>query len=291
MNPLFTPAPAPGANPPPPLPPQAAALFKRSQDIGKEYGKFEADLETFFFYIFDTPAMGGIVLWDRMTEAERRKTLQRVQNGYATLPTLPTASNLIEAQAVRDGFRGGANYAYETERFKFRAVWVTCELAKAFVLAKAAMPVTVGIGAASTSKFRDCAAQTAARIIQELTGVQADAAYLTRAFGLPRVALASSPSGGYKNAVSYALNWFEQLGIKLAPKPGGFYAGGQQGKYVVFFEGGATGGHVVYGEVTAKGVTLIDNQTGQIWTDLVRAQNQLGMKATGAHLVQSVAVP
>src|SRR6476660_8489386 len=179
MNGTFipAPAPAPGVNIPSPLPPRAGALRRQAEAAGKEYGKFESDLETFFFCLFETPAMGGIVLWDRMSPDERRKSLQRVQDESAKLPPLPTAANLTELQAIRDGFHSGSNYAYETERFKFRAVWATCELAKA------GAPVAVGIGAASTSKFRDCAAQTGARIIREMTGVAVDGAYLARAFG------------------------------------------------------------------------------------------------------------
>jgi len=227
--------------------------------------------------------MGGIVLWDRMAPKERRATLERVQREYTKLPSLPTAANLTELQAIEEGYRSGSNYSYQTERFKFRAVWATCELAMA-VFSGPAQP-ELRIAAASTSKFSDCAAQTASRLIREMLGIDVEAAFLSRTFGLPKTALT------YKDAMSYARHWFEMIGVKLSTKPGGFRPGGEIGKYVIFMRGGASGGHVVYGEVTSTGITIVDNQIGKIWNSLERAQAQLGMQATAAYRVEAVIVP
>jgi hypothetical protein len=103
---------------------------------------------------------------------------------------------------------------------------------------------------------------------------------------LPRVSIS-----GYDAAVAYARNWFEGIGIKLAPRPGGFYAGGTNGRYVIFLKGGAAGGHVVYSKVTAAGVKVIDNQIGSVWASLEAAQGKRGMQATAAYRVESVTVP
>lgn len=116
--------------------------------------------------------MGGITLWDRMTSDQRRRYLANVQSEFDRLPKLPTATNLTMVSAIREGFESGAGSAYEAQRFQYRAVWVACELAKAAILGRAATPTVRAIGSAFTSRFSDCAAPTAARITQEMTGVE-----------------------------------------------------------------------------------------------------------------------
>lgn len=285
-DPVKQPAPAAGATARIPLAPPLEAARIAAERVGRAYGAFRADLDEDFFVIFETPFMGGIVLWDRMSPDEQRRHMTKVQLEFDRLPKLPVATSIPMAAAVREGFESGAMSGYEVKRTEFRAVWVACELAKAIILARASTPSVTAVGSAFTSRFSDCGAQTAARIIQEATGVQTSASFLARTFGLPRVSIA-----GYDAAVSYALNWFEGIGIKLAPKPGGFYIRGQAGRYVIFMKGGATGGHVVYGEVSASGLQVIDNQLGAVWKSLEAAQGKLGMQATAAYRVESVALP
>jgi hypothetical protein len=155
------------------------------------------------------------------------------------------------------------------------------------------MPRAVAIGAFDSSKLSDCAAQTAARAIREMNGAEVDASWLRRTYGLPRVAISN-----LRDAISYALNWFEGIGIKLAPKPVDFRYASQRGvpqgvidRYVVFFKGGKDGGHVVYGEITANGTRIIDNQAGLMWTDVVSAQNALRMEIAAGFRIESVTVP
>jgi len=292
-DPNWQPAPAPGASRPQPLPPAAEAARladeaarREAEKVGREYGRLKADLEENIKTTFETPFMGGITLWDRMTDDERRKRMTNIQNELARLPKLPTATSLSMVAAVRTGFSEGADAAYETRKFEFRAVFVACELAKLAILNKASTPSLTAVGAASTSRFSDCAAQTAARITQEMTGVETSAEFLVRAFGLPRTSIS-----GYDAAVAYALNWFEGVGIKLSPKPAYFNPQVPPGKFVIFLKGGGSGGHVVYGEVSAGGIKVIDHQIGTVWSSLEAAQAKLGMQATAAYRVEAVVIP
>jgi hypothetical protein len=114
-EPSWHPAPAPGASPRMPLPPESEAARTAAEKVGREYGKFRAELDSFFFAIFETPGMGGITLWDRMTPDERRKTMAKVQVEFGQLPNLPTATNLTMVVAIREGFQSGSSSAYETQ--------------------------------------------------------------------------------------------------------------------------------------------------------------------------------
>src|SRR5215471_17279022 len=143
---VWTPAPAPGATARQPLPPLIEAARREAERVGREYGKFKADLEQDFYMMFQTPYMGGIVLWDRMNNDERRKHLENVQREMDKLPKLPIATDLVTLAAIKEGFHAGANSAYEIERFNFRAVWVACELAKAVIVGKASMPTIQSVG-------------------------------------------------------------------------------------------------------------------------------------------------
>ena len=234
-----------------------------------------------------TTLMGGKSLWDSSSVKIRAEVLAKVQAEHDKLPALPVASSVEIAAAMRAGFAEGAKAGYEADLFMNRAVWVACELAKAAVVARASVP-TVGIGGFA-DKFSDCAAQTASRAILEMTGAQVDAAYLVRAFGLPRTSL-----GSVEAAIAYARNWFEMVGLRLAAKPGGLAPvaqGGTAGRYVVFFEGGSRGGHVVFADLTPDGIRIIDNQLGSVWGSLADAQRALGMRATTVSRIEAIELP
>jgi hypothetical protein len=296
-GPVSHPAPAPGVNRPSGYPPDSDAARRAAVPVGAAYAKFEVLSEDFCDHFLQPQSMAaGVVLWDRMSQDQKRALIAKVQQAYQALPPLPTATNPVMAAAVREGFSMGANTTYENERFKTRALWVVAELAKAAIFALAAGPagagaVTVrGIGSAFTTRFSDCAAQTASRLVLEMNGAAIDAGYFFRRFGLPRQTIST-----YEAAQAYARNWFEQVGIKLAPKSGGFgpvAAGGTEGHYVVFFKGGASGGHVVYGRVSPNGILVIDNQLGgRTWDSLMSAERVLGMQAQAAYRVEHVTLP
>ncbi|MGP3954041.1 hypothetical protein [Streptomyces sp. 7N604] len=242
------------------------------------------------------PELAGVVLWDRMDKDQRLAKIAIVQDAYTKLPPLPTATNPVMAAAVREGFSQGANATYENERFKTRALWVAAELAKAAIFALAAGPVgggavvVRGIGSAFTTRFSDCAAQTASRAVLEITGAEVEAAAFVRRFGLPRETISN-----YAAAEAYARNWFDQVGIKLVPNPGGFQPtvyGGVDGHYVVFMRGGATDGHVVYGRITGNTVLIIDQQlVGRTWDSVMTAERVLKMQLAAAYRIDKVVVP
>jgi hypothetical protein len=287
------------AHPQVPTPTQAKAAAKAAEarELGKRvgvaYGEFRADADKFLMVLFETPKTGGVPLWDRMSPEERLRSIAGIRREFDALPKLPVAPDLATAAALREGFLEGAKSGFEIERFKLRAVWVACELAQIWAIGRAASPRAVAIGAFDSSKLSDCAAHTAARAIREMNGAEIDAGWLARTFGLPRVAISN-----LRDAMSYALNWFEGVGIKLAPKPVDFHYASQRGvpqgvidRYVVFFKGGKDGGHVAYGEITANGTRIIDNQAGLMWTNVVSAQNALQMEITAGFRIESVTVP
>lgn len=295
-GPSSHPAPAPGVSPPPRYPPDSEAARRAAVPVGAAYAKFEVLAEDFSdHFLKPQPMAAGVVLWDRMSQDQKRALIAQVQQAYKSLPPLPTATNPTMAAAVREGFSAGANATYENERFKTRALWVAAELAKVAIFAVAAGPagagaVTVrGIGSAFTTRFSDCAAHTASRLVLEMNGAVIDAGYFFRRFGLPRQTIST-----YAVAEAYARNWFVEVGIKLAPRSGGFgrvAAGGTEGHYVLFFEGGASGGHVAYGRVSPDGILIIDNQLGRTWDSLMSAERVLGMQAKAAYRVQDVTLP
>ncbi len=284
----FSPAPAGGASPRlPPAPGSLDAAREAGRRVGTVHGQYRAWVEDFLDMFTTTTLMGGKSLWDSSTAKLRAEALAKVQAENDKLPALPTAPTVEMAQAMREGFAEGAQAGYEADLFMNRAVWVACELAKAAVLARASLP-TVGI-AGFADKFSDCAAQTASRAILEMTGSEVEAAYLVRAFGLPRTSL-----GSVEAAIAYARNWFEMVGLKLAAKPGGLAPvaqGGVAGRYVVFFEGGARGGHVVFADLTPDGMRIIDNQLGSVWNSVADAQRALGMKVTTVSRIEAIQIP
>ncbi|MFF2079123.1 hypothetical protein ACFVXG_30765 [Kitasatospora sp. NPDC058162] len=296
-TPQSQPAPAAGVSPPSPLPPEAEALRRAAVPVGAAYAKFEVLSEDFCdMFLKPLPLTSGVVLWDRLDKDDRLAKIAIVQNAYTRLPPLPTAANPTQAVAVRQGFSQGANATYENERFKSRALWVAAELAKIAIFTLAASPVgagavsVTGIGSAFTVKWRDCAAQTTARVVLEMTGVEVDAAVFVRRFGLPRETI-----GSFKTAVDYSLHWFEQVGIKLSPKPVEFRAvanGGVDGHYVIFMRGGSTGGHVVYGRVNGNALAIIDNQLGgRTWDSVMSAERVLQMQVAASYRIENLPVP
>jgi hypothetical protein len=285
-----TPAPAAGVTPPsPPVPGSLEAARQAGRKVGEAYGEFKAWQETFLELFTATAATGGVVLWDRLPPERRLEVIGKVQHAYDTLPALPASTSIEMAAALRQGFQEGAKAQYESERLLTRAVWVACELAKAFAVAKASAPVSVVAIRSAADGFTDCAARTASRAVLEMTGVEVPADQLVRNFGLPM-----SATQGFEAAVSYARNWFTKMGITLAARVGGFgpvREGGTIGRYVIFFKGGPSGGHVVFGEVTATEVRIIDDQKGKVWSSLMQAQNYLGMKAATSSRIESITLP
>jgi RHS repeat-associated protein len=157
------------------------------------------------------------------------------------------------------------------------------------LLATAMRPnVPTRIGASGT--LDDCAACTASRAIDDLTGVEVSAKDLISKYGLPQ-----KTNIGFNAALDYAKNYLTRVladfGLKLAEKPGGFAPiakGGTEGTYAVFLEGGRAGGHVVYGNVTKSGITVTDYQLGKTWSSLDSAASQLGMKPRAAYRIENV---
>lgn len=284
-TPNFTPAPAAGVSPPPPLLPDIRAARDAARKVGEAYGRFQADRQEFVDFFTQTGLTGGVAPWNRTSPKEKLELLAKVQRAYAALPPLPPSSSLEMAKAVRDGFREGAKIGFDAARFEYRAVWVACELAKAFAIGKASVPTTYHIGSAAFDKTRDCAARTAARAILELTGLEVESAGLVETFGLP-----SESIDGYRMAVAYTRSWFQRLGFTVGDLVDFEQAVRSRiaGRYLVFFQGR---GHVVYGEITATEVRLIDDQAGRVWRSVMEAQNYLGVKIGGAYRIESYLPP
>jgi len=132
----------------------------------------------------------------------------------------------------------------------------------------------------------DCAAQTAARAIQEITGEEISAADLVREHGLPTKVIS-----GFKDAVAEAKHYFSRVGLELSPKPGGFASvseGGTEGSYVIFLKGGEEGGHVVYGQVIESVIRVVDDQLGKVWSSLEAVQKDLGLAARSAYRITEI---
>ena len=280
----FTPAPAAGASPPsPPVPGSVEESRQIGNGIGVLHGQFLAWANS-FLDLLQTP-QAGVSVWDRMSASEHASVLAKVQANYASLPKLPKGVDAAHDAALRQGFNEGAGRSYESERFMARAVWALAELAKGAAVAAASGPTPFTIGGQ-----RDCAAQTAARIITTLgeNSPATSADFLVRTYGLPRTSLS-----GFNDAVVYARQWFENLGIVLDRNPGGFFPaaqGGVKGSYVLFFRGAADE-HVIYGQVTETGLILIDDQLGRQWTSVMSAQNALHMELVKSYRVIEVVVP
>jgi hypothetical protein len=161
------------------------------------------------------------------------------------------------------------------------------EAVKIAILHRAsAAEADIAIGATRPG-WSDCAALTAARIFREMTKVTVDAGQLTQRWALPGAAF------DFKVAKAYALNYFKRIGIELSAKASDITNPRtlEEGSYAVFFRGGPTGGHVLYGSVTKEGMQLIDEQSGKVFTNLVSAQNGLGMQFGGAYRVLSAIDP
>jgi hypothetical protein len=289
----FNPAPAPGATPRQPYPPAVEAARREGERIGQIYGRFKADVEQGFLKNFEPrPELAGVVLWDRMGPDDRRQLLANYSRKVQALPKLPVAPNRAEAAALREGFLSGSSRAYESRRFEYWAVYVACELAQQLVLIVATGgtgPVVRSIGAAAETKFSDCAAHTASRVILEATGIEVSAPELFRAFGLPRQAISK-----LADAIAYAKNYFTKLGIVLRPTPVPLERGISltrypPGRYVIFMEG--IDGHVVYGEIAKDSITIIDDQIGKRWSSITAAQYDLQMRVRVAYLIEQVTPP
>ncbi len=288
--PPSSPAPAPGASARQPPPPQLESARLEGEKLGRLYGAFEAKVQ-----LFDDlfgKKWGGVTVWDRTPDADKKSILGRLVQDIAALPKLPAMSSRPEAMALREGFFSGASRAYITARVEYWAVKIASELAIDLVLAAATMgaaPVVRTISAASAETFADCAARTASRVFLEAAGADVPAASIFRSFGLPRSSISSM-----KDAISYAKNYFTKLGITLRPNPVALEAGVSAsrypaGRYVIFMEG--ADGHVVYGEIAGDSMTVIDDQIGKRWTSLMEAQNALRMRVSVAYLVDSVVPP
>jgi hypothetical protein len=287
--PVSTPAPAPGASaPPPPVPGSVAADFATGMAIGRVHGAFLADADRFMSTL--KAEHDGASLWEIMTPAERADAVERIQREFLNLPQLPKGVDAAHDKALHDGYNQTAGNTYSAERWVNKAVAVGFELLQNAIIGAAAAPTTVGIGAVSSERWSDCAAQTASLAIESATGNPAIEASMLRAnFGLPRVATS------YSEAVSYAKNWFTALGITLSPTNAiqdierGRAAAGD---YVMFMRGGQSGGHVVFVSVKADGLMVIrDGQIGLQWPNLMLAQNSLGMQASGAFRIESINPP
>ncbi|MFI9407812.1 hypothetical protein [Nocardia sp. NPDC052316] len=284
-TPAVSPAPAPGVFRPPPLLPDLQAARQAGRRVGVAYGEFAAWEQYFLDLFAEGGVVQGIALWDRLPPERKLEVLARVQNAYNSLPKLPPSTSIAMARVLREGFAEGSQTGYETALFATRAVWVACELAKAYAVAKASTPVPYHIGA-SINLTRDCTSHTASRAILEMTGVEVPAERLVRTFGVPKVSIAK-----YRDAVTYARRWFEMVGIRLEGKPVDLLQAIQRkavGRYVVFFQGE---GHVVFAEITVTETRIIDDQAGKVWHTIIEAQNYLKEPIGAAHRIESVVLP
>jgi hypothetical protein len=128
-----TPAPAPGVFPPsPPVPGSIEAARRAGRLVGEAYGEFAAWEKAFTDMFAAATFTGGIRPWDRLPAERRMEVILKVQRAYESLPKLPPSTSMEMARALRQGFEQGASIRYEAARFMTRAVWVVCELAKAF---------------------------------------------------------------------------------------------------------------------------------------------------------------
>jgi len=129
----------------------------------------------------------------------------------------------------------------------------------------------------------DCAAHTAARILNESTGSDYTVGEIRAMHDLP----AAAKTGGWAKAMSEAMDYFKSIGIKFSDGKGGLRAGGTEGRYAVFFSGGKDGGHVMYGEVKEGVVRLMDDQVGKTYDSVAAAEKGYGGKAEKAVRVES----
>ncbi|WP_433654738.1 hypothetical protein ACQPW1_28540 [Nocardia sp. CA-128927] len=280
-------APAPGVfRPPPPVPGSLDAARQAGRKIGVAYGEFDSAVEEFMSRVNYHGAWGAYRSeWEKEKPERKLKVLLEMQHEYDALPKLPPTTSLAMAKALREGFREGAKNGYEAARFEALVVWVFCEFAKDYALARAAVPSVHHIGAAASSA-RDCTAHTASRAILEMTGVEVSPEKLVARFGIPT----ESVDTGYRVAVAYARSWFERLGFRLSDLLDFEQAIRRRavGRYAVFFQGK---GHVVFGEITATEVRLIDDQSKVVYRSVIEAQNGTGYQIGGAYKIESVAIP
>jgi hypothetical protein len=269
------------------VPGSVAADFATGLAIGRTHGQFLAAADQHMATLKSAPF--GASIWETLTPAERALSVGRIQQAYQNLPRLPKGVDAAHDKALRDGFALGAGNTYEAERWMNKAAVVGFEALISAAIGAAAAPGAVAIGAVDNARWSDCAAQTAALALRNAGGPAVEAAMLRANFGLPRVAM------NYKEAVAFAKNWFTALGMQLSPTNSiqalerGRAAAGD---YVLFMRGGQTGGHVVFATVRADGTMLIvDGQIQREWNSLISAQNQLGMQASGAFLIEKITTP
>ncbi|VFA97183.1 Uncharacterised protein [Nocardia cyriacigeorgica] len=286
--PAWSPAPAAGATvPPPQVPGSRQDAYAQGARIGELYGQFDAWVDKLSDLFDSSTLTGGVRLWDRLSPEERSKALLLIKRGVESLPALPKPARADLAAALREGFVARRRTSYEAARFLNRAVWVACELAMIVVIDKAATPSPSMIGSIVT-RNRDCAAHTASIVIREVAGHDVAAERLVKIYGLPPESMY-----GFKDAMKYAIQWFEAVGFRFAEKLGGFAParqGGQVGRYVLFFER-PNGGHVVYGEVTNAELVIIDGQAGKQWTNVAEAQRAINGELKRAQRIVGVDFP
>jgi hypothetical protein len=110
------PAPAPGAKKPgpPPPPPKGTAEFEQwkrneilaavrteGRHIGAQHGKLLAEYEG-ALAILQTK-WGGVSMWERMSEAEKRDWVERAGQEFDKLPQLPKYDTPEKASAALEG--------------------------------------------------------------------------------------------------------------------------------------------------------------------------------------------
>ncbi|WP_146034352.1 hypothetical protein [Rhodococcus sp. ENV425] len=277
MGDFFRSFPTP-AYPSPSNPDQAEAA---GANIGRLYGRFQADVEKFFSVM--EKDWGGAKAWDLLSPAEKEKILSSISGEYGRLPRLPAVPDRRVSEALKLGFRKAFGNAYLVTLVEFHCVLIMTELLREFAVTRAATGVVAKIGGAGAASYvkniNDCAAHTASIAYREMIGIEVSAEWLARTSGLPQAAYASTGSKALEFAQQYALNWFTRLGFKIATKSGGFATvreGGVIGRYVVFYRGAHGTGHVVYGEVTSDGLRIVDGQLGKVWYSVNHSQSSIG---------------
>jgi hypothetical protein len=258
--------------------------FERGKAAGEAYGEFFAAKEQLDKILTDKGPYG----WDKayFSPEERARAIAKWQaENYAMLPALPASSDPQTARALHEGFLEGEGASYEKAKFEARAVFLGLEILKTWLLARASSPTAVRVGAAGTGF--DCAPRTAARAITEMLGIEFSEQDIISKFYLPKISIRS-----FDDARRLALDYFSQLGFKLAP-PGGFFEGGREGYYVIIFKGGEDGGHVVFGQVTKTGIRLVDDQLGKSWISFEAAARDLKMNPyeAAAYRIKQIDLP
>jgi hypothetical protein len=192
--PTFTPAPAPGVNPPsPPVPGTPAAARAEAVQIGQKWGTLLGERDVALETLQNKWA--GVSVWDRMSPQERSEWARNAEAQFAALPALPEYKEQDQQAAQEDGFNAGVESGYSGAKFAAFLVNLGSDLAIALFSGLAArglkLPRFIStrmqaslpelLGSAEYEALKDAAAAAQA-IHPELAGLTTEELVAIRAY-------------------------------------------------------------------------------------------------------------